>query len=101
MRIGSYRLLAAALLVLGSQAASSQSPMRCGARIIDVGMTMAEVLQYCGEPASKKVEQHDVRSGNRVVGKTEVNIWTYQQSGSLARVLEFDQDKLIQIKLAD
>lgn len=101
MRTGAYRLLAASLLVLASQAASPQSPMRCGAKIIDVGMTMAEVRQYCGEPASKKVEEHDVRSGNRVVGKTDVNIWTYQQSGSLARVLEFDQDKLIRIKLAD
>ena len=101
MGTGSYRLVAAGLLILASQAASPQSPMRCGSRIIVVGMTMAEVRRYCGEPASKKVEEHDVRSGNRVVGKTQINIWTYQQSGSLARVLEFDQDKLIAIKLAE
>jgi hypothetical protein len=100
LRTGSYRLLAAGLLALVWQAVPAQSVMRCGGRIIDVGMTIAEVQRYCGEPASKKVEEQDVRSGNRVVGKTRLSIWTYRQAGSLPRVLEFDQDKLIAIKPA-
>jgi len=56
-------------------------------------MTRAEVLQLCGEPTSKTVEVQDVRSGSRVVGKTEVHRWTYA-SYSTTRVLMFDQDTL-------
>lgn len=52
-----------------------------------------EVLALCGEPTSKSVEVQDVRSGNQVVGKTEVQRWTYA-SYSTTRVLVFDQDTL-------
>ncbi len=73
--------------------------MRCGSKIVSVGMTAAEVLKYCGEPTSKEVEEHDIRSGNRVIGKTQLNRWTYNR-GTVGKpkVLEFDQDKLISIK---
>ena len=66
---------------------------RCGNRLIEPGMTRAEVLALCGEPTSKAVEVQDVRSGNQVVGKTEVQRWTYA-SYSTTRVLVFDQDTL-------
>jgi hypothetical protein len=56
-------------------------------------MTQAEVLGLCGEPTSTSVEVQDVRSGNQVVGKTEVQRWTYA-SYSTTRVLVFDQDTL-------
>ena len=67
--------------------------LRCGNRLIEPGMTRAEVLKLCGEPTSKTVEMQDVRSGTRVVGKTEVQRWTYA-SYSTTRVLVFDQDTL-------
>jgi hypothetical protein len=35
----------------------------------------------------------DVRSGTRVVGKTEIQRWTYE-AYSATRVLVFDQDTL-------
>jgi len=66
---------------------------RCGNRLIEPGMNSAEVLALCGEPTSKTVEVQDVRSANRVVGKTEVQRWTYA-SYSATRVLVFDQDTL-------
>ncbi len=73
--------------------------MRCGSKIVSVGMTAAEVLKYCGEPTSREVEEHDVRSGGRVIGKTQLNRWTYNRgSRGKPKVLEFDQDKLISIK---
>jgi hypothetical protein len=56
-------------------------------------MTRAEVLALCGEPTSKSVEVQDVRSGTRVMGKTEVQRWTYE-AYSATRVLVFDQDTL-------
>jgi hypothetical protein len=43
------------------------------------------------------VDVQDVRSGNRVVGTTEVHRWTYE-SYSGTRVLVFDQDKLRSIE---
>jgi hypothetical protein len=56
-------------------------------------MTRAEVLALCGEPTLKSVEVQDVRSGTRVVGKTEMQRWTYA-SYSTTRVLVFDQETL-------
>jgi hypothetical protein len=72
--------------------------MRCANKIIDVGMTSTEVVRLCGQPDSKTTEQQDVRSGNRVVGTTQVSRWTYIQ-GSVTRVLEFDRDKLVTIRI--
>jgi hypothetical protein len=61
--------------------------------LIEPGLTRTEVLALCGEPTSKSFEVQDVRSGTRVVGKTEVQRWTYA-SYSTTRVLVFDQDTL-------
>jgi len=73
--------------------AAADDTFRCSNRLIEPGMTRVEVLQICGEPTSKTVEVQDVRSGTRVVGKTEVQRWTYA-SYSATRVLVFDQDTL-------
>ena len=79
--------------------AASAETLRCGSKIVDVGMTMTEVKKYCGNPSSKTVEEHDVRSGNRVVGKTQLHIWRYNRSsGQNTAVLKFDVDKLMSIK---
>lgn len=69
---------------------------RCGSRIVRVGITQAAVLDACGAPASKTVEKVDVRSGNRVVGETQIWRWTYVVAGR-TRVLVFDQEKLTSI----
>ena len=94
------RLLIVLLLVFfsGIEIAAADT-LRCGSKIVTVGMTAAEVLKFCGEPTSKEVEEHDIRSGGRVIGKTQLNRWTYNR-GSVGKpkVLEFDQDKLISIK---
>jgi Protein of unknown function (DUF2845) len=77
--------------------AVADDSFRCGSHLIELGMTQAEVLDHCGGPTSKSVEEQDVRSGNRVVGKTPVHRWTYE-SYSATRVLVFDQDRLISIE---
>lgn len=77
--------------------ATADDTFRCGSKLINVGMTQAEVLQYCGEPDTKDVEDHDIRSGNQVVGRTAVWRWTYTIAGR-TRVLVFDQDELKAIK---
>ncbi len=86
------------LIFFSSIQIAAGDTMRCGSKIVSVGMTAAEVLKYCGEPTSKEVEHHDVRSGNRVIGTTQLNRWTYSRGSSgKPKVLEFDQDKLISI----
>ena len=92
------RMILAILLVLPATGASAET-LRCGSKIVDVGMSMADVKKYCGNPSSKTVEEHDVRAGNRVVGKTQLHIWRYNRSsGQNAAILEFDNDKLMSIK---
>jgi hypothetical protein len=93
------RYLTVALwLCLAASAAHAEETLRCGSKIVRAGMTTAEVQKYCGKPSSTAVEDHDVRAGNRVVGTTQLQIWTYKRSsGQKAAVLEFDQDKLLSI----
>jgi len=90
------------LILLGSLFASgvvADDTVRCGSKLVTIGMSAAEVLKYCGEPTSREVEEQDIRSGNRVVGKTQLNRWIYGRgSAGEPKVLEFDQDKLTAIK---
>jgi hypothetical protein len=73
--------------------------IRCGSKLVTIGMSAAEVLKYCGEPSSRELLEQDIRSGNRVVGKTQIKRWIYSRgSAGEPRVLEFDQDKLTAIK---
>jgi hypothetical protein len=77
---------------------AAEDTVRCGSKIVRVGMTSAEVLKYCGKPSSKEVEEHNVLNAGRVVGTTQLHIWTYDR-GTVGKpkVLEFDQDLLIAI----
>jgi hypothetical protein len=87
------------ILVIFTTTARAEDTLRCGSKIVRTGMTSADVRKFCGKPSATEVEVHDVRSGGRVVGKTELNIWTYNRaSGQNAAVLEFDQDKLLSIR---
>jgi hypothetical protein len=87
------------LLFFSATAGAAQETLRCGSKIVKTGMSMEEVLKYCGEPNSKEIEEHDVRSGNRVTGVTEMHIWTYNRGSSQPpAALKFDVDKLMSIK---
>jgi hypothetical protein len=91
------RTLVALLSVLPCAVALGDAgEFRCGSRIIVVGMTQAEVLQHCGAPTSKTTQDVPVHSGNRVVGTTQNERWTYS-SYSATRVLQFDGDRLVAI----
>ncbi len=95
---GSVRWLIAAVgFLVAAEVAVADDSFRCGSKIISVGMSQAEVVQYCGEPSSKAEDEQAVRSGNRQVGKTTVYRWTYT-SYSRTRVLVFDQDRLVSIE---
>ena len=93
MRIRLSRWILGLCAVVPLGLAVADDTFRCGNRLIEPGMNREEVLALCGEPTSKSVEVQDVRSGTQVVGKTEVQRWTYA-SYSTTRVLVFDQDTL-------
>lgn len=93
MRANLNRGVFALFVTVPMSMAVADASFRCGTRLVTPGMTQAEVSALCGEPTSKSVETQDVRSGARVVGRTEVQRWTYE-SYSTTRVLVFDQDTL-------
>lgn len=84
--------------LLAGQAAWGDAAFSCGNHIVSIGMSMPEVRQHCGEPSSIEIVEQAVRSGPRVVGKTELHIWTYESSTKLRRVLKFSADKLVSIQ---
>lgn len=92
-RSASAGVLFTAVAAVSTVAAAS---LQCGTEIIEVGMTMAEVRQHCGEPSRQESEEQDVRSGNRVVGKTTFHRWYYTRAGA-THVMTFDQERLIEI----
>lgn len=85
-----------AVLLPGVPALADENDFYCGGTIIERGMTQADVLQHCGPPTSKATQDVPVRSGNRVVGTTQNESWTYS-SYSRTRVLQFDGDRLVAI----
>lgn len=86
------------ILLLLAISAAADGTLRCGNKIVRTGMTMDDVKKYCGDPSSTSIEEQDVRSGPRVVGKTEIHIWRYDRSsGQRTAVLQFDQQKLMSI----
>ena len=90
-------LFVATALYIAGAGAAADTTFRCGSKLVTIGMTEGQVLAYCGEPTSRSVSTEDVRSGNRVVGQTEVQVWVYD-SYSSRRTLKFDQSKLIAIE---
>ena len=55
-------VLLALSLGLTPGVAPADGDFRCGSRIITTGMTQSQVLDACGEPATKDVEDVDVRA---------------------------------------
>jgi hypothetical protein len=86
------------VLALPMAAAGQDDDFRCGSIIVSVGMSQDDVLQNCGEPASKVVDPVIVREGVQYAGTTPIEHWTYT-SGAVTRVLTFDQGKLVSIDM--
>src|SRR5262245_55476577 len=87
-------VLAAASAAIPVHAGLGTGPFHCGSKIIYVGMLQSEVLQYCGEPTSKMVDNQRVRSANnQVLGYSRVERWKYE-SYSVTRRLVFVDEKL-------
>lgn len=90
---------------------------RCGSKLIDVGKTKYEVLEYCGEPTWQDAweEEHLERpyvypfsnSGNFSAGRTRiativhvtVEEWVYNDGPAhFMRILTFENGKVVSIR---
>ncbi len=90
-------ILAAACLLPAGRSLADDTWNCGGAKIIEIGMTQDEVLESCGPPTSKAVDEQAQRDGKYYVGTVPFERWTYS-SYSSTRVLTFDQGKLISIE---
>ena len=82
----------AALLLL-PLAASADETFRCGKWIASSAMTVAELIEKCGEPTSRESKTEDVKARNNnfglmmKVGETTVETWTYDRGANPAMVV--------------
>ena len=88
------------LLLLGAIAplslARADDSMKCGSKIIFVGAKQNDVLQSCGDPTSKEVEDAAKSVGRYYEGTTPIEHWTYT-SGEVNTVVTFDQGVVVSI----
>jgi hypothetical protein len=71
------RIIAALLVALASAGiAHAEETLRCGSKIVRVGMTSDEVRKYCGAPTNTEVEDHDVRAGTGLHATTAATTTT-------------------------
>jgi hypothetical protein len=92
------QLMIFTFVCLLATSAAAEETLRCGSKIVTIGMTTADVLKYCGSPSTKKTEEIDIFNGDQLVGKTQLRRWTYARGwAGKAKILEFDQDKLVKI----
>lgn len=97
------KLLALFLLVLAWPALAGDT-MRCGTRLIDNDSSQSRILEYCGEPLSKrsgirKIYLRDRRGhvyGERVI---ETEEWVYDRGATQFRaILSFENGRLTSIQ---
>jgi hypothetical protein len=84
--------------------AHAQDELRCGGKIIDLGVDIAYVLDLCGAPKERVVTEEPIRARNSsgaswVIGTTRVERLTYDRgSGRFPAVLDFEDGKLLRIE---
>ncbi|HET7607820.1 MAG TPA: DUF2845 domain-containing protein [Gammaproteobacteria bacterium] len=86
--------------------ASGEDTIRCrNGRLVNVGMTAAEVTSRCGEPTSRTVEEIPVMTrlptgAVRQTGTTHAERWIYARGqGQFDAMLTFEDGKLRRIDL--
>lgn len=98
----------AVLCLLGSgfhAAADEIDGFRCGNSLVYDGLSSAEVLGKCGEPASREVLSEPVRAhlpsgASHIVGTTTIEHWVYEREpGQFPALLTFEEGQLEKIEL--
>lgn len=87
-------LLSLALAIVASQAQAADT-LRCGSQLISVGDRSGEVLQKCGEPASRDFLGYK-RSANKRE-EFQVEEWVYGPNSGMYQYLRFEGNRLVRI----
>lgn len=71
-----------ALLSITPNISAGDELFRCGSSLVSTELSVAELLQKCGEPSSRQVSTQDVRShvvggGTEKLGTTTTEVWRY------------------------
>jgi hypothetical protein len=90
-----YELITAAAVVVAIATPVHGESIRCGSSVVDESVTVEELVRKCGEPASKRSEEQDVRvrtpndlnSNTRKIGTTVTEYWTYDRGDQAPPVL--------------
>jgi hypothetical protein len=94
MNLQTRFLLSLALTVAASQAQAADT-LRCGSQLISVGDRSGEVLQKCGEPASRDFLGYK-RSANKRE-EFQVEEWVYGPNSGMYQYLRFEGNRLVRI----
>ncbi len=76
-----------ALAAIIPSLARSDETFRCGSYLVSTPLSVAELLQKCGQPSSKQTGTEDVRAkvgagGTRKIGTSATEVWRYNRPGS-------------------
>jgi len=86
-----YQKLLAAVALVAVQSAHAGESIRCGRWVVDSSVTVEELVKKCGEPASVRREESDVRvpgpQGTYKIGTTITEYWTYDRGTQAAAVI--------------
>jgi len=76
----------------------AQASMRCGTELVRTGMQMEEVLERCGEPQQRSVEEPVDEQGYLIRGAVTVERWRYGPDNGMYRHLRFIDGRLVEIR---
>ena len=90
-----------ALVALLPNVALCDETFRCGSWLVSTPLTVAELVQKCGQPASKKVSTEDVRAkvgggGSQKIGTSTTEVWRYDRGSNSLPMIVTITDGVIQ-----
>lgn len=87
-------------LFMSSLAIPAVASMRCGTHLVDEGDSVEQVLERCGQPLSRIVNEPALRNnGVPKLNAARTEFWVYGPSGGVYRHLRFIDGKLVEIRL--
>ena len=87
-----YRTVIAIAALVATQAAYGSETIRCGRWLVDSSVTVDELLNKCGQPASVRSEESDTRAmgpngGMIKIGTSITEYWTYDRGTQAKAVI--------------
>jgi hypothetical protein len=100
--------VAGMLLALSSSALVQADSMRCGNKLVNESVTLAELIQKCGQPQDRKIKKEDQYAINPNGARVKTGLqtvkerWIYQPSpGALPMAVLIVDGKIVSISRAD